>query len=120
MQGLELRRMRMERRKKRVFYAIKAKRPRPRLAFVRSNRYFSAQVIDDREGQTLCAASTSEKSFQSEKKKNKEAARQLGEIIASRAKEKGIAQVVLDRRGNLYHGCIAEFSEAARKAGLIF
>ena len=109
-----------DRRKKRGFYAIRPKSPRARLAFIRSNSYLHTQLIDDENRQTLCSASTSEKSFGSKKAKNKEAARKLGELIATRAAEKGVKKVVLDRRGRLYHGCIAEFSNSARSQGLEF
>ena len=110
----------IDRRKKRGFYAIQPKTPRARLAFIRSNSYLHTQLIDDENGKTLCSASTSEKSFGAEKAKNKEAARKLGELIAARAAEKGVKKVVLDRRGRLYHGCIAEFSNSARAQGLEF
>ncbi len=120
MDRLEKKRRCAAHRQKRVAYAIQPKEPRPRLVFVRSNRYFTAQIIDDQVKQTLCSASTNEKSFGSKSTKNKQAAQQLGELLAQRAKEKGLSKVVLDRRGRLYHGCIVEFSETARKQGLVF
>ncbi len=120
MKRSELKRSRAKKRIKRVFYAIRSKSLRPRLAFVSSNAYLSAQLIDDKTGQTLCYAATNEKSFPGKKGKNKEAALKLGKVIALRAKEKGISQIVLDRRGRLYHGRIAEFSRSAREQGLEF
>ena len=110
----------LERRKKRVFHAIRPKSKRMRLAFIHSNQYLHTQLIDDKLGKTLCCASTSEKSFPNKKTNNKEAAHILGELIADRAKKVGVAKVILDRRGRLYHGCIAKFSDAARGKGLEF
>lgn len=110
---------RLERRVKRVKAAILSRHPRPRLVFNRSNKYLSCQIIDDGKGITLCAATTSEKNFEGSTQ-NKGAAKKLGEIIAARAKEKGVKEVVLDRRGRLYHGRIAAFADAARENGLEF
>lgn len=94
----------------------------PRLAVFRSLNHISVQVIDDVQGVTLAAASTQEKSFRDKKVYggNIEAAKQVGQLIAQRAKEKGISQVVFDRGGNLYHGRVAALAEAAREAGLLF
>lgn len=111
---------RSTRRKRRIFYATRPKTARMRMTFVRTNRYFSVQIIDDIQKQTLCSASTNEKDFSSASTKNKVAARKLGELIAQRAKAKKIEKVYLDRRGHLYHGCLAEFSTAARENGLQF
>jgi len=111
---------RAARRKRRIFYATRPKVKRMRMAFVRSNRYFSVQIIDDHQRQTLCAASTNEKRFANGATNNKDAARKLGALIAERAKEKQIKKVYLDRRGHLYHGCLLEFSLAARSQGLEF
>ena len=110
-------RMRLERRSRRVKFAIMARHPRPRLVFNRTNQYLWAQVVDDSKGITLCAATTKEKEFAGSKK-NKAAAVKLGALIAERAKEKGIKSVVLDRRGRLYHGRVAAFADAAREKGL--
>ncbi|MCR9142362.1 MAG: 50S ribosomal protein L18 [bacterium] len=119
MNRLETKRKRITRRVTRVRYDIKPKIPRPRLVINRTNRYLAVQIVDDETGKTLCSAATNEKSFSS-KGKNKESAKALGELIASRASEKGVKKVVLDRRGNLYHGKIAAFAEAAREKGLEF
>lgn len=95
---------------------------RPRLAVFRSNNHMYAQIIDDTVGNTLVAASTVEKEVKAELKKTNdvEAAAYLGKIIAKRAMDKGITEVVFDRGGFLYHGKIAALAEAAREAGLVF
>ena len=119
MDKLTKKRQRLEKRKRRVFHSIKPKSKRYRLVLVRSNRYLSAQIINDTTSQTLCSASTVEKSF-SGNTKNKEAASKLGNILASRAKEKKLEKVYFDRRGRLYHGCLVAFAETARKEGMVF
>jgi len=119
MNRITQKKVRLQRRVNRVRFAIRSRHMRPRLVFNRTNRFLMVQVIDDEKGVTICSASTQEKDF-SGSKKNKEAAKKLGEIIAKRAKEKGITKIVLDRRGRLYHGRIAEFAEAARSGGLEF
>ena len=95
---------------------------RPRLAVFRSNNHMYAQIIDDTVGNTLVAASTVEKEVKAELKKTNdvEAAAYLGKVIAKRAMDKGITEVVFDRGGFLYHGKIAALAEAAREAGLVF
>ncbi|MCM1185037.1 MAG: 50S ribosomal protein L18 [Lachnoclostridium sp.] len=95
---------------------------RPRLAVFRSNNHMYAQIIDDTVGNTLVAASTLEKDIKAELEKtnNVEAAAYLGTVIAKRAMEKGIKEVVFDRGGFLYHGKIAALADAAREAGLEF
>ncbi len=95
---------------------------RPRLAVFRSNNHMYAQIIDDTVGNTLAAASTLEKEVKTELEKtnNVEAAAYLGKVIAKRAKDKGITEVVFDRGGFLYHGKIKALAEAAREAGLEF
>jgi large subunit ribosomal protein L18 len=77
-----------------------------------------AQVIDDRQGQTLVSASSTEKDLRSNTGGNLDAARRIGQAIAERALAKGIEQVVFDRGGYLYHGRIKALTEAARAAGL--
>ena len=91
---------------------------RPRLCVYRSNDNISAQIIDDTTGNTLVAASSYEKGF--ETGGNKEAAKKVGMLIAQRAMEKGITEVVFDRGGYLYHGRVAELAAGAREAGLKF
>lgn len=93
---------------------------RPRLCVFRSNKNISVQVIDDVNGVTLAAASTLEKELGIANGGNKEAARQVGEVIAKRALEKGIDTVAFDRGGFLYHGRVKELAEGAREAGLKF
>ena len=95
---------------------------RPRLAVFRSNNHMYAQIIDDTVGNTLVSASTLEKEIKSELEKtnNVDAAAYLGTVIAKRAMEKGIKEVVFDRGGFIYQGKIAALAEAAREAGLEF
>ena len=92
---------------------------RPRLNVFRSNANMYAQIIDDVNGVTLVAASTLEKDFEGAAG-NKEAARKVGQMVAERAKAKGIEEVVFDRGGYVYHGRVAELAEGAREAGLKF
>ena len=95
---------------------------RPRLAVFRSNKHMYAQIIDDTVGNTLVAASTLEKEIKGELEQtdNVEAAAYLGTVIAKRAIEKGIKEVVFDRGGFIYQGKIQALAEAAREAGLEF
>ena len=95
---------------------------RPRLAVFRSNNHMYAQSIDDTVGNTLVSASTLEKEVKAEieKTNNVDAAAYLGTVIAKRAIEKGIKEVVFDRGGFIYQGKIAALADAAREAGLDF
>ena len=95
---------------------------RPRLAVFRSNDHMYAQIIDDTVGNTLVAASTLEKDVKSELKKTNdvEAAAYLGTVIAKKALDKGIKEVVFDRGGFIYQGKIKALADAAREAGLEF
>ena len=95
---------------------------RPRLAVFRSNNHMYAQIIDDTVGNTLVSASTLEKEVKAEltKTNNVDAAAYLGTVIAKRAIEKGIKEVVFDRGGFIYHVKIAALADAAREAGLEF
>ncbi len=92
---------------------------RPRLSVFRSNANIYAQIIDDVNGVTLASASTLEKEFEGATG-NKEAAKKVGQKLAERAKAKGIAAVVFDRSGYIYHGRVAELAEGARDGGLEF
>jgi large subunit ribosomal protein L18 len=92
---------------------------RPRLNVFRSNANIYAQLIDDVNGVTLVAANTLEKSFEGATG-NAEAAKKVGLILAERAKEKGINEVVFDRGGYVYHGRVAALAEGAREGGLQF
>ena len=91
----------------------------PRLNVFRSNANIYAQIIDDVNGVTLVAANTLEKGFEGATG-NAEAAKKVGQIIAERAKAKGIEQVVFDRGGYVYHGRVAALAEGAREGGLQF
>ncbi|WP_102264863.1 50S ribosomal protein L18 [Mesobacillus jeotgali] len=92
---------------------------RPRLNVFRSNKHIYAQLIDDVKGVTLASASTLDKEINVEGN-NLEAAKQIGELIAKRAVEKGYKSVVFDRGGYLYHGRIQALADAARENGLEF
>ncbi len=106
-------------RHKRVRGKISGTASRPRLSVYRSLNNIYAQIIDDVEGKTLVAASSNEKSF-TEYGGNKEAARAVGKLIAERAAEKNIEEVVFDRGGYVYQGRVAELAEGAREGGLKF
>ena len=102
----------------RIRRKVKGNTERPRLAIYRSLNHIYAQVIDDRLGQTLVSASTTEKDLRGNSGGNLDAARRVGQVIAERAIAKGIEQVVFDRGGYLYHGRIKALTDAARTAGL--
>jgi len=102
----------------RIRRKVRGDTERPRLAIYRSLNHISAQVIDDRLGQTLVSASTTEKDLRNNGGGNLDAARRIGQAIAERALAKGIEQVVFDRGGYLYHGRIKALTDAARAAGL--
>ncbi len=106
-------------RHKRVRGAVSGTAQRPRLNVFRSSKNIFAQIIDDVAGVTLVAASTTEKDF-TEYGGNKAAARKIGQIIAERAKAKGIEEVVFDRGGYVYHGRVQELADGAREGGLKF
>ncbi len=91
----------------------------PRLCVYRSNKNLFVQVIDDVAANTLVSASTLDKEIKT-KHANKEAAKEVGALIAKRALEKNIDTVVFDRGGYIYHGVVKELAEAAREAGLKF
>ncbi len=91
----------------------------PRLDVFRSNSNIYAQLIDDKNGVTLAAASSNEKDF-GISGGNVEGARKVGKLIAERAAEKGITEVVFDRGGYIYHGRVKELAEGAREGGLKF
>jgi len=106
------------RRHRRVRKHVEGTADRPRLAVFRSNKHITAQVIDDRAGRTLAAASTIEADLKGGPTSNKEAAAKVGQLVAERAKAAGVTKVVFDRGGNLYHGRVAAVADAAREAGL--
>ena len=111
-----------EKKHKRIRNRFSGTAERPRLAVFRSNNHMYAQVIDDTVGNTLVSASTLQKEVKAEldKTNNVEAAAYLGKVIAERALEKGISEVVLDRGGFIYQGKVKALAEAAREAGLQF
>lgn len=108
-----------QRRHLRVRKHIAGTAERPRLNVFRSLSNIYAQVIDDKTGVTLVAASSKDKDFKVYGG-NIEAAKAIGTAVAKRALEKGITEVVFDRGGYIYHGRVAALAEAAREAGLKF
>jgi large subunit ribosomal protein L18 len=107
------------RRHARVRGKIAGTAERPRLSVFRSENNIYAQVIDDVAGSTICSASTVEKGFEGQGG-NKEAAKKIGQLIAQRAVEKGVENVVFDRGGYIYHGRVQSLAEGAREGGLKF
>jgi large subunit ribosomal protein L18 len=95
---------------------------RPRLAVFRSQSHIYAQVIDDGTGRTVCSASSLDETLKKDTKRgaNLAAAKAVGSLIATRAKEKGVDTVVFDRGGFQYHGRIKALADAAREGGLKF
>ena len=106
-------------RHRRVRGKISGTKECPRLDVFRSSKHIYVQVIDDTAGNTLCSASTTEKSFTGATS-NTEAAKKIGEIIAERAKKLGIEEIVFDRGGYIYHGRVQALAEGARAGGLKF
>ena len=113
------RKLERARRHARVRTKVSGTAERPRLCVYRSNTNLYAQIIDDVAGNTLVAASTLDKEVKT-KKSNKEAAKEVGALIAKRCKTKKIEEVVFDRGGYIYHGVVKELAEAAREGGLTF
>ena len=106
-------------RHRRVRGKISGTTESPRLDVFRSTTNIYAQIIDDVKGVTLAAASSLDKDFNGNGG-NKDAARKVGELIAKRAAEKGITEVVFDRGGYIFHGRVKELAEGAREGGLKF
>jgi large subunit ribosomal protein L18 len=113
------RKMERTRRHIRVRRKISGTAERPRLCVYRSNTNLYVQIIDDVAGNTLVSASTLDKEIKT-KHANKEAAKELGNLIAKKALGKKIDTVVFDRGGYIYHGVVKELAEAAREGGLKF
>jgi len=111
-----------ERRHNRVRMKVSGTQERPRLNVYRSLEHIYAQVIDDVAGHTIAAASTLDAEVKAaiDGKQKTEAARIVGQIIATRAKNAGIESVVFDRGGNLYHGRVKALADGAREGGLKF
>jgi large subunit ribosomal protein L18 len=108
--------------RRRVRKKIRGTQERPRLAVFRSQSHIYAQVVDDDLGKTLCAASSLDKDVKTKAKRGSTVAvaTEVGGLIAGRAKEKGIADVVFDRGGFQFHGRVKALAEAAREGGLKF
>ena len=113
----------MQRRKERLRYQLRQKSGgRPRLSVFRSERHIYAQIIDDAEGRTLAAASTLDPALRAEGRTgaDRDAASAVGKLIAERARDAGVTEVVFDRGAYLYHGRVRALAEAAREGGLSF
>ena len=111
------------RRKQRVRLSLRRTASgRPRLSVFRSSKHIYAQVIDDRKGETIAAASSMEKDMRGSLKTGAdiEAAKAVGKAVAERASAKGIKDVVFDRGGYMFHGRVKALAEAAREGGLKF
>lgn len=106
----------------RVRKKISGTQERPRMNVFRSLNNIYVQIIDDTNGNTLVSASTLDSAIKGKvaNSGNKEAAKEVGKLIATKAIEKGIKQVVFDRGGYIYHGRVKELADAAREAGLDF
>ena len=113
------RKLERTRRHARVRTKVVGTAERPRLCVFRSNSNLYVQIIDDTKGMTLVQASTLDKEIKT-KHSNKEAAKEVGALIAKRAMEKDIKTVVYDRGGYIFHGVVKELADAAREAGLEF
>jgi large subunit ribosomal protein L18 len=112
-----------DRRKARVRRAIKkASNGRPRLSVFRSSKQIYAQVIDDVRGHTVASASTLEVDLKGKLKTGGtvDAAKEVGKLVAERAVQAGVKQVIFDRSGYLYHGRVKALADAAREGGLDF
>lgn len=108
------------RRKRRIRKNMEGTSERPRLSIYRSNKHIYAQLIDDRNGHTIASASSQEDDIVQAEGDKKDLAKKVGEVIAKRALDKGIDQVVFDRNGYLYHGRVANVADGAREGGLNF
>ncbi len=109
-------------RRQRIRRKISGSEARPRLSVFRSTRHIYAQIIDDSQGRTLAAASTLSGEIKAKLSglKKAEAAKEVGKLLAAKAREKGISQVVFDRSGFLYHGRVKAVAESCRENGLEF
>ena len=108
------------RRKARISYKVKGTAAKPRLAVFRSNAAIYAQIINDEKGTTLLAISSLDKDQKGKCKFNKDGVKVLGEVLAKKALDAKISQVVFDRAGYLYHGKVKAFADGAREGGLQF
>ncbi|HON77142.1 MAG TPA: 50S ribosomal protein L18 [Spirochaetota bacterium] len=120
MDRLRLKSKRYLRRRKSVKSKIRNNYNKLRLCISKSNKNIFAQIIDDTKGHTMVSVATNCKDFEFKNKKNLESAAGLGKLIAEKAAQKGIKEVVFDRNGYLYHGKVKAFADAAREGGLEF
>ncbi|MGA8113832.1 MAG: 50S ribosomal protein L18 [Actinocatenispora sp.] len=118
--GAAARRISRDRRHYRVRKNVSGTETRPRLVVTRSLRHIYAQVIDDVKGHTVVSASTLDEGLRGTDGEKKDLARKVGELLAERARDAGVTQVVFDRGGNAYHGRVAALADAARSGGLQF
>ncbi|MEA2999666.1 MAG: large subunit ribosomal protein [Sphingomonadales bacterium] len=110
-----------ERRRQRVRTSLRSRgATRPRLSIHRSGRHIYAQVIDDKAGRTVAAASTLDKDLRGKTGATISGAQEVGRTLAERAKAAGVTQVVFDRGGFLFHGRVKALADAAREGGLEF
>ena len=108
----------LKRRHIRVRKRVNGTLERPRLVVFRSSRHIVAQVVNDKAGHTLASASTMESALRSAAGDKTDRSREVGKLVAERAKAAGVSQVVFDRGGNKYHGRVAAVADGAREAGL--
>ena len=118
--AIETARVARIRRHERLRKKVAGTAERPRLAVFRSSQHIYAQVIDDRAGRTLAAASDLETALKAGEGTKTERAKQVGALLAQRAKEAGIEAVVFDRGGFAYAGRVQALADAAREEGLVF
>lgn len=108
------------RRHRRVRSSVTGVADRPRLAVFRSARHIYVQVIDDSKGLTLASASTRDSGVTQKKGSKSDVAKQVGALVAERAKAAGVSKVAFDRGGYAYHGRVAALADGAREGGLLF
>jgi large subunit ribosomal protein L18 len=120
MHRIALKSIQRTRRKKSIRRRVFGVPARPRLTVFRSARHIYAQLVDDLSGRTLAAASTVEKGRKFDNGGNRDAATEVGKILAERAREAGISAVVFDRNGYRFHGRVKALAEAAQEGGLSF
>ncbi len=122
MERIEQKKVRRQRRQKRIRKTVFGTSERPRLTVSRSLKHIYAQVIDDTVGRTIAEASTLSKELRDSLKKggDKAAAEQVGTLLAQRASGHGVESVVFDRNGYRFHGRVKTLADAARKGGLKF
>lgn len=111
----EYRRLKIKRRIRKV---VNGSAERPRMSVYRSNKQIYAQLIDDLKGHTMLAASSNDENIASQKVTKIEQAALVGKLLAEKAKEAGITEVVFDRNGYLYHGRVKSLADGAREGGL--